>query len=91
MLTFFAVFPEDFAPFAEDRAPFGGDALEEFGLFAAEVLAEAVLFTECFLEVCLVSLPDRPLASFLPERAFGMRDGLPTFSSRIFRVLIFCL
>ncbi|MGO9312789.1 MAG: hypothetical protein ACLQDI_08640 [Syntrophobacteraceae bacterium] len=78
LLTFFAVFPEDFAPFAEDRAPFRADALEDFDLFAAEALAKVDLFTGCFFEVFrasladrpLANLPDRPLANFLLERVF---------------------
>ena len=68
LLAFFAVFPEDFATFTEDRAPFEADALEDFGLFPAEVLAEAVFFTGCFFEVFLESLPEWPLANFLPDR-----------------------
>ena len=79
LLTFFAVFPEDFAPFPEDRAPFAADALEDFGLFAAEVLAGAVLFTGCFFEVFLASLPDRPLASFFPNAPFWMPRRDPDF------------
>jgi hypothetical protein len=78
LLTFFAVFPEDFAPFAEDLAPFRADALEDFDLFAAEALAKVDLFTGCFFEVFraslpdrpLANLPDRPLANFLLERVF---------------------
>jgi len=87
LLTFFAVFLEDFAPFAEDRALFRADALEDFDLFAAEALAKVDLFTGCFFEVFLASLPDRPLAS-LADRPLANLPDRPLANFLLERVFL---
>jgi hypothetical protein len=68
LLAFFEVFPADFAPFL-DRASLLAEARDDFDPFPAEALVEAVFFP-VFFEALPERFPDRPLASFLPERLF---------------------